>query len=35
MLWLLADNANNPLTADHNTFITDFLNGWTNFHKEE
>jgi hypothetical protein len=33
MLRFLTDNTDNPLSADDNTLITDFFDGWADFHK--
>ncbi len=36
MFWVWsADNTNHTLSSDDDAFITDFLNGWTNFHREK
>lgn len=35
VLWFLADDTNNPLSADHDTLITDFFDGRTDFHTYE
>ena len=32
MFRIIADNANNPLSADEGAFITHFFNGWADFH---
>jgi hypothetical protein len=35
MFWFLADHSYYPLSADDDTFITDFFDGWADFHNEE
>ncbi len=35
MLWFATDNAYNTFTADNTTLITDFFNGWFDFHKNK
>ena len=35
MFWFLTDDAHDTLTTDDDTFITDFLDGWADFHRRE
>ena len=32
MFWFLADDTDDALTTDNDTFITDFFDRWTDFH---
>ncbi len=35
VLWFLTYHTNDSLTADDDTFITDLLDGWADFHTEK